>query len=40
VEKIPETTEFSIITPQSVLRCLDRGFTPQLHPSARQFLND
>lgn len=36
---IADATEFRVITPHSVLRCLDRGFIPGLHPSAQSFLS-
>jgi len=37
--EVAETAELRVITPQSVLRCLDQGFVPGLHPSAHTFLN-
>lgn len=33
-----ENTEVRVLTPQSVLRCLDSGLRPQLHASAQRFL--
>lgn len=34
-----ENTAFRLLTPSSVLRCLDQGFTPWLHPSAHTLLS-
>ncbi|WP_224961248.1 hypothetical protein [Geomonas subterranea] len=36
--EIPEDTNLRVITPSSVVRCLQRGFTPQIHPSAELLL--